>query len=54
MTSMRERKCVLGEQECNQIYEIVDQLLKTKDADGHPISRTAIQLNEDKKIRCRF
>ncbi|MDR1232831.1 MAG: hypothetical protein LBJ75_01015 [Puniceicoccales bacterium] len=47
--SLGERKSSLSEQERNQVHEIVDQLLKTKDADGHPLLRTAIRLNQDKK-----
>jgi hypothetical protein len=48
-TSMGKRKCGLGEQERSQIHEIVDQLLKTKDRDGHPLLRTAMWVKEDEK-----
>jgi hypothetical protein len=47
--SLRKRKCDLSEQECRQIREIVDQLLKTKDAHGHPLLRTAMWVEEDEK-----
>ncbi|MDR1528240.1 MAG: hypothetical protein LBS22_01475 [Puniceicoccales bacterium] len=48
-TSMEKRKCDLSEQERNQIHEIVDQLLKTKDVNGHPLLRTAMWVKEDEK-----
>jgi hypothetical protein len=47
--SLGQRKCDLSEQERNQIHEIVDQLLKTKDEDGHPLLKTAMWVEEDRE-----
>jgi dsDNA-binding SOS-regulon protein len=48
--SLGKRKCdFLSKQEHDQIREIVDQLLKTKDSYGHPLLKTAMWLAEDRK-----
>jgi hypothetical protein len=48
--SLGKRKCdFLGKQERDQIREIVDQMLKTKDGRGHPLLRTAMWVEEGRK-----
>ncbi|MDR1173341.1 MAG: hypothetical protein LBK24_00935 [Puniceicoccales bacterium] len=48
--SLGSRKCdLLGDQERDQIREIVDQLLKTKDKNGHPMLYRGMWLEEGKK-----
>jgi hypothetical protein len=45
-----KRECgLLGDQERDQIREIVDQVLKTKDEDGHPLLRTAMWVEKDRR-----
>jgi predicted transcriptional regulator len=48
--SLGKRKCdLLSEQERNQVHEIVDQLLKTKDVNGHPLLRIAMWVEKDRE-----
>jgi predicted transcriptional regulator len=48
--SLGKRKCdFLSKQERDQIREIVDQMLKTKDGSGHPLLRIAMWVEEDKE-----